>query len=58
MILRCAVPNSALYAADELTQSLRTHGIEVEQEAKVGSSEGEKSHSTRYLSFSSIVKMT
>ncbi len=31
--LHCAVPNSALYVADELTQALRTHGIEIEQEA-------------------------
>ena len=38
----CAVPNSALYAAHELTQALRTHGIEIEQEATVGSSEKEK----------------
>ncbi len=31
--LHCAVPNSALYVADELTQALRRHGIEIEQEA-------------------------
>jgi D-alanyl-D-alanine carboxypeptidase/D-alanyl-D-alanine-endopeptidase (penicillin-binding protein 4) len=31
-----------LYAADELTQALRIHGIEIEQEATVGSSEKEK----------------
>jgi len=31
-----------LYVADELTQALRTHGIEIEQEATVGSSETEK----------------
>jgi D-alanyl-D-alanine carboxypeptidase/D-alanyl-D-alanine-endopeptidase (penicillin-binding protein 4) len=41
--LRCAVPNSALYAADELTQALRAHGIEVEQEAVAGASEQSKS---------------
>ncbi len=40
--LRCAVPNSALYAADELTRALRTDGIEIVQEATVGSSEKEK----------------
>ncbi len=40
--LQCAIPNSALYAADELTQALRIHGIEIEQEATVGSSEKEK----------------
>jgi D-alanyl-D-alanine carboxypeptidase/D-alanyl-D-alanine-endopeptidase (penicillin-binding protein 4) len=38
----CAIPNSALYAADELTQALRTNNIDVEQEATVGSSEAEK----------------
>ncbi len=38
----CAVPNSALYAADELTQALRINGIEIEQEATVGSSEKEE----------------
>ncbi len=31
-----------MYAADELTQALRIHGIEIEQEATVGSSEKEK----------------
>ena len=41
-ILHCAIPNSALYAAEELTQALRTDDIEVEQEATVGSSETEK----------------
>lgn len=40
--LHCGVPNSALYVADELTQVLRTDGIEVEEEASVGSSEKEK----------------
>jgi D-alanyl-D-alanine carboxypeptidase/D-alanyl-D-alanine-endopeptidase (penicillin-binding protein 4) len=40
--LRCAVPNSALYVADELTQALRTQGIEIEQEATVGLSGIEK----------------
>ncbi|CAF0750111.1 unnamed protein product [Rotaria sordida] len=39
--LRCAVPDSALYVADELTQALRTYGIQVEQEAIVESSEKE-----------------
>ena len=37
-LLRCAVPNSALYIADELTRALRSNGIDVEQEAKTGSS--------------------
>jgi D-alanyl-D-alanine carboxypeptidase/D-alanyl-D-alanine-endopeptidase (penicillin-binding protein 4) len=40
--LRCAVPNSALYAADELTQALRAQGIEIEQEAIVKSNGIEK----------------
>jgi D-alanyl-D-alanine carboxypeptidase/D-alanyl-D-alanine-endopeptidase (penicillin-binding protein 4) len=40
--LRCAVPNSALYAADELTQALRLHDIEVEEEATVEQRKTEK----------------
>lgn len=40
--LHCAVPNSALYAAHELTQILRNHGVEVEEEASVRSSKNEK----------------
>ncbi|CAF3495417.1 unnamed protein product [Rotaria sp. Silwood1] len=39
--LRCAVPDSALYVADELTQALRLNGIEVEQDATVESNEKE-----------------
>ena len=35
--IHCAVPNSALYAAYELTQALQTHGIEIEDEAKTQS---------------------
>ncbi|UJR29191.1 hypothetical protein I4U23_010405 [Adineta vaga] len=37
--LHCAVPNSALYIANELTQILRIHGIEIEQEAQINSNE-------------------
>ncbi|CAF0744350.1 unnamed protein product [Adineta steineri] len=33
--LHCAVPNSALYVADELTKALRINEIEIEQEATV-----------------------
>jgi D-alanyl-D-alanine carboxypeptidase/D-alanyl-D-alanine-endopeptidase (penicillin-binding protein 4) len=40
--VHCSVPNSALYAADELTKVLRTHGIEIEGEATVDSGEKEK----------------
>ena len=40
--LRCAVPNSALYAADELTQSLRNTGIEVDEEATTKSNPTEQ----------------
>ena len=39
--LRCAVPNSASYAVDELTRALRTAGIEVEEEAKIQSNKTE-----------------
>ncbi|CAF3461320.1 unnamed protein product [Rotaria socialis] len=40
--VHCAVPDSAVYAAHELTQELRINGIYVKQEARAGSSENEK----------------
>ncbi|CAF3328233.1 unnamed protein product [Rotaria socialis] len=40
--VHCAVPDPALYAAHELTQALRINGVDVEQEATVGSNESKK----------------
>lgn len=37
VVLRCAVPNSALCAANELTQALRNTGIEVEEDEQIQS---------------------
>ena len=40
--LRCAIPDSGLYVADELTQALKSNGIQVEEEATIGGSNQEK----------------
>lgn len=36
--IRCSVPNSALYIADELTRSLQNNGIQIEENAQTGQS--------------------